>query len=162
VLADNLDNMPAKEEPKPEVDLYTLVKECAAAQDLESEECVVVLEHSGLSVDEFKAKFAAKLGYLAKKEPLSAAAKTCHELMASLNGKRAGESADELSALSDKINYVCHKALVESRMSPGQFWTKYRLKTHPASAAARVASVTRAVRSAARGARTNRPAPPGV
>jgi hypothetical protein len=36
VLADNLDNMPAKEEPKPEVDLYTLLKECAATQDLES------------------------------------------------------------------------------------------------------------------------------
>jgi hypothetical protein len=125
-LADNLDNMPAKEEPKPEVDLYTLVKECAATQDFESEECVVALEQSGLSVDEFKAKFAAKLGYLVKTEQLSAAAKTCHELMASLNGKRAGESEAELSALSDKINYVCHKALVESRMSPGQFWTKYR------------------------------------
>jgi hypothetical protein len=36
VLADNLDNMPAKEETQPEVDLYTLVKECAATQDLES------------------------------------------------------------------------------------------------------------------------------
>jgi hypothetical protein len=46
--------------------------------------------------------------------------------MASLNGKRAGESAAELSALSDRINYVCHKALVESRMSTSQFWTKYR------------------------------------
>ncbi len=59
VLADNLDNMPAKEEPKPEVDLYALVKECAATQDFESEECVVALEQSGLSVDEFKANFAA-------------------------------------------------------------------------------------------------------
>ena len=126
VLADNLDNMPAKEEPKPEVDLYALVKECAATGDLESEECVVALEQTGLSLDEFKAKFAAKLGYLAKKDEMSAATKTCRELMASLNGKSAGESAAELSVLSDKINYVCHKALVESRMSPAQFWTKYR------------------------------------
>lgn len=39
VLADNLDNMPAKEEPKPEVDLYALAKACAATQDLPSDEC---------------------------------------------------------------------------------------------------------------------------
>jgi hypothetical protein len=126
VLADNLNSMPAKEEPKPEVDLYALVKECASTQDLESEQCVVALEQSGLSLDKFKANFAAKLGYLAKKEEMSAATKTCRELMASLNGKHAGESADELSELAEKINYVCHKALVESRMSPAQFWNKYR------------------------------------
>jgi hypothetical protein len=126
VLADNLDNMPAKEEPKPEVDLYALVKECAATQDLESEECVIAMEQSGLSLDEFKAKFAAKLGKLAKTDQTSAATKMCRELMASLNGKSAGESATELTELSDKINYVCHKAVVESRMSPAQFWNKYR------------------------------------
>ena len=44
------------------------MKECAATADLESEECVVALEQSGLSMEEFKAKFAAKLGYLAKAE----------------------------------------------------------------------------------------------
>ncbi len=126
VLADNLDNVPAKEEPKPEIDLYALVKECAVTQNLDSEECVVAIEQSGLSLDDFKAKFAAKLGYLAKKDELSEATRTCRELMASLNGKSARESADELSALSEKINYVCHKALVESRMSPAQFWTKSR------------------------------------
>jgi len=120
VLADNL------EEPKPEADLYALVKECAATQDLESEECVVAMEQSGLSLDEFKAKFAAKLGRLAKTDQMSAATKMCRELMASLNGKSAGESATELTELSDKINYVCHKAVVESRLSPAQFWNKYR------------------------------------
>ena len=122
VLADNLDNMPAKEEPKPEVDLYMLVKNCAATQDLESEECVVALEQSGLSLDDFKAKFAAKLGYLAKKDQMTAMMKTCLEYKAKLNGK----SAEELSDLVEKVNYVCGKALVESHMSAGQFWTKYR------------------------------------
>jgi hypothetical protein len=122
VLADNLDNMPAKEEPKPEVDLYSLVKDCAATQDLESEECVVALEQSGLSLDEFKAKFAAKLGYLAKKDEMTAMMKTCLEYKAKLNGK----SAEELSDLVEKVNYVCRKALVESHLSAGQFWTKYR------------------------------------
>jgi hypothetical protein len=122
VLADNLDNMPAKEEPKPEVDLYALVKECAATQNLESEECVVALEQSGLSLDEFKAKFAAKLGYVAKKAQMTEKMKACLELKKSLNGK----TADELSDLVEKVNYVCRKALVESQMSAGQFWSKYR------------------------------------
>src|SRR3989449_4788442 len=122
VLADNLDNMPAKEEPKPEVDLYALVKECAATQDLESEECVVALEQSGLSLDEFKAKIAAKLGYVAKKDQMTEKMKACLELKKSLNGK----SADDMSDLVEKINYVCRKALVESQLSAGQFWSKYR------------------------------------
>jgi len=122
VLADNLDNMPAKEEPKPEVDVYALVKECAATQDLESEECVVALEQSGLSLDEFKAKFAAKLGYPAKKDQLTSMMKTCLELKAKLNGK----SSDEMHDLVEKINYACRKALVESHMNAAQFWMKYR------------------------------------
>jgi len=122
VLGDNLDNLPAKEDPKPEVDLYALVKECAATQNLESEECVVALEQSGLSLDEFKAKFAAKLGYAAKKAHMTENMQACLELKKSLNGK----TADELSDLVEKVNYVCRKALVESQMSAGQFWSKYR------------------------------------
>src|SRR5437870_5678490 len=100
VLADNLDNMPAKEEPKPEVDVYALVKECAATQDLDSEECAVALEQSGLSLDEFKAKFAAKLAYLAKTDQMTVMMRNCLDLKAKLNGK----SADELHDLVEKIN----------------------------------------------------------
>ena len=122
VLADNLDNMPPREESQPEVDLYALLKECAATQDLESDECVAAIEQSGLSLEDFKAKFAAKLGALAKMDQMTATMKMCLELKASLNGK----SADELRDLVEKVNYVCHKALVESRMSPAQFWSKYR------------------------------------
>ena len=121
-LADNLDNLPSKVEPKPEVDLYALVKQCAATQNLESDECVIALEQSGLSLDEFKAKFAAELGYLAKKDQMTAMMKTCLELKASLNGKSAGDLHD----LVEKVNYACRKALVESHMNPAQFWTKYR------------------------------------
>src|SRR5437667_8675477 len=87
ILADNLDNMPAKEEPQPEVDVYSLVKECAATQNLESDACVAALEHSGLSLDEFKAKFAAKLGYLAKKDEMTAMMKKCLDLKTPLHGK---------------------------------------------------------------------------
>lgn len=125
VLADRLDDMPAKEEPQPEIDVYTLVKDCAATGDLESEECVVALEQSGLSLDDFKAKFAAKLGIekLAKRtDQMTSTMKACLELKASLNGK----SADELHDLVEKINYACRKALTESHMSAAQFWNKYR------------------------------------
>ncbi|HYV21835.1 MAG TPA: hypothetical protein VEN31_04205 [Candidatus Bathyarchaeia archaeon] len=122
VLADNLDNMPAKEDPQPEVDLYSLVKECAATQNLESDECAIALDKSGLSLDEFKAKFAAKLGYLAKKDEMTAMMKKCLELKTSLNGK----ASEELSDLVEKVNYACRKALAESHLNAGQFWTKYR------------------------------------
>lgn len=122
VLADNLDNMPVKEETQPEVDVYTLVKECAATQDLESEACVVALERSGLSLDDFKAKFAAKLGAIARKDQMTAMMKKCLELKASLNGK----SIDELHDLIEKVNYACGKALAESHLSAAQFWSKYR------------------------------------
>jgi hypothetical protein len=98
-LADNLDNMPAKEEPKPEVDVYALVKQCAATGNLESDECALALEQNGLSLEEFKAKLAAKLN---------------------------GNSPDELSGLVEKVNYTCGKALVESHMDTARFWTKYR------------------------------------
>jgi hypothetical protein len=122
VLADNLDNMPAKDEPQPEVDLYSLVKDCAATQDLESDECAVALEQSGLSLEDFKAKFAAKLGYLAKKDEMTTMMKSCLDLKAKLNGK----SPEEIADLVEKINYACRKALVESHMNPAQFWSKYR------------------------------------
>ena len=122
VLADNLDNMPAKEETQPEVDLHTLVKECAATQDLESEACVVALERSGLTLDEFKVKFAAKLGKVAKKDEMTALMKTCLDLKASLNGK----TAYQLHDLIEKVNYVCGKAFAESHLSAAQFWNKYR------------------------------------
>jgi hypothetical protein len=121
-LADKLDKVPAKEEPKPEVDPYALVKECAATQNLESDECVRAIDQSGLSLDDFKAKFAAKLEYLAKKDQMTAMMKTCLDVKAKLNGK----SADELYDLVEKVNSVCRKALVESHMSAGQFWAKYR------------------------------------
>ena len=122
VLADRLDDLPAKEEPQPEVDIYALVRECAATQDLESEECVVAIEQSGLSLDDFKAKFAPKLGNLAKKDQMTAKMKACLELKALLNGK----SAYDLHDLVEKINYACGKALAESHLSAAQFWNKYR------------------------------------
>ena len=121
-LADNLDNMPAKQDPTPDVDLHQLVKDCAATHNLESDECALAIEQSGLSLDEFKATFAAKLDKLAKKDQMTSTMKACLELKASLNGK----SPEEMGDLVEKINYTCHKALAESRMRAAQFWNKYR------------------------------------
>jgi hypothetical protein len=140
-LADNLDKMPAKQEPKPEVDLYAPVKECAATQNLESAECTVAIEQSGLSLDEFRAKFAGKLADLAKKDEMTAAMKTCLELKASLNGK----SVHELTDLVEKVNLACRKALVESHMSAGPVLVEVPLESAPLPAPPRPGSaMTRA------------------
>jgi hypothetical protein len=121
-LGDNLLNpLPA---PEPVVDIKALVKECAATQDLESEECLRAIEASGLSLEDFKAEWAYKLGKMAKthKDTKTSTMKECLELKAWLNGR----SADELVGKIEKVNYVCGKALKESQLSAAQFWSKYR------------------------------------
>ena len=47
--------------PEPKPDLYALLKECAATKDLDSDACARAIDASGLSPEDFKAKFAAKL-----------------------------------------------------------------------------------------------------
>ena len=59
-LAANVQMPRPKPEPKP--DLYALLKECAATKDLDSDACARAIDASGLSPEDFKAKFAAKLG----------------------------------------------------------------------------------------------------
>ena len=59
-LAANVQMPRPKPEPKP--DLYALLRECAATKDLDSDACARAIDASGLSPEDFKAKFAAKLG----------------------------------------------------------------------------------------------------
>ena len=59
-LAANVRMPRPKPEPKP--DLYALLKECAATKDLDSDACARAIDASGLSPEDFRAKFAAKLG----------------------------------------------------------------------------------------------------
>jgi hypothetical protein len=47
----------------------------------------------------------------------------CVDLRAQMS---SGKSVEHLADLAEKINTVCPKAIGESRMSPGQFWKKYR------------------------------------
>jgi len=48
--------------------------------------------------------------------------KACVDLRADMS---AGKSVEHLTELADKINYVCPKAIKESRLTPGQFWSKF-------------------------------------
>ena len=48
--------------------------------------------------------------------------KACVELRAAMSG---GKSVEDLSALAEKINFICPKAIRESKLSPGQFWWKF-------------------------------------
>jgi hypothetical protein len=58
-LAANVQMPQPKPEPKPE--LYALLKECAATKNIDSDECARAIDASGLSPEDFKAKFASKL-----------------------------------------------------------------------------------------------------
>ena len=123
------------EQPKPEKrpDAWALMKECAGTRDLESDACRRFIEATGLNGDEV-AHLAdgladpfgtAQQATADKKNSASGMTDTmkwCIDLRAQLGGKK---SVQELTALAEKINSVCPQAIKESRLSPGQFWSKY-------------------------------------
>ncbi|HUG07249.1 MAG TPA: hypothetical protein VMQ78_11955, partial [Candidatus Limnocylindria bacterium] len=53
---------------------------------------------------------------------LTEAMKACVELRSQMSGKKA---VYELTALAEKINSICPKAIKESRLTPGEFWSKF-------------------------------------
>ena len=122
------------EQPKPEkkVDAWALMKECAGTRDLESDACRHFVEATGLSGDEV-ARLAEGLASprteqqaTADKKSSTAAMtdtmKACVDLRAEMSG---GKAVEHLTELAEKINYVCPKAIKESRLTPGQFWSKF-------------------------------------
>lgn len=122
------------EQPKPEkkVDAWALMKECAGTRDLESDACRRFIEATGLSGDEV-ARLADGLASprteqqaTADKKSSTAAMtdtmKACVDLRAEMSG---GKAVEHLTELAEKINYVCPKAIKESRLTPGQFWSKF-------------------------------------
>jgi hypothetical protein len=122
------------EQPKPEkkVDAWALMKECAGTRDLESDACRRFVEATGLSGDEV-ARLAEGLASprteqqaTADKKSSTAAMtdtmKACVDLRAEMSG---GKAVEHLTELAEKINYVCPKAIKESRLTPGQFWSKF-------------------------------------
>jgi hypothetical protein len=122
------------EQPKPEKkpDAWALMKECAGTRDLESDACRRFIDVTGLSDDE-AARLADGLASPRIEQQATAdkksstpamtdAMKACVDLRAEMSG---GKSVEQLTALADKINYVCPKAILESRLTPGQFWSKF-------------------------------------
>jgi hypothetical protein len=121
-----------KSEKKP--DAWALMKECAGTRDLESDVCRRFVQATGLNGDEV-ARLADGLASprgeqqaTANKKVNTATGMTdtmqaCVDLRAEMS---AGKSVEHLEGLAEKINTVCPKAIAESRMSPGQFWKKYR------------------------------------
>jgi hypothetical protein len=122
------------EQPKPETkpDAWALMKECAGTRDLESDACRRFIDVTGLSGDE-AARLADGLASPRGEQQATAdkksstagmtdTMKACVDLRAEMSGKK---SVEQLTALAEKINYVCPKAMAESRLSPGQFWSKF-------------------------------------
>lgn len=122
------------EQPKPEKrpDAWALMKECAGTRDLESDACRRFIAATGLNEDEV-ARLADGLAdpygtvqATADKKSTSPVMtenmKYCVDLRAEMGGKK---SVEALTALAEKINSVCPKAIKESHLTPGQFWAKY-------------------------------------
>jgi hypothetical protein len=122
------------EQPKPEkkVDAWALMKECAGTRDLESDACRRFIDATGLSGDEV-ARLADGLASPRSEQQATADKKSsstamtdtmqaCVDLRSEMKGR---QSVEELSALAEKINSVCPKAIKESRLTPGQFWARF-------------------------------------
>ncbi|TMF55304.1 MAG: hypothetical protein E6I19_08495 [Chloroflexi bacterium] len=122
------------EQPKPEPktpDAWALMKECAGTRDLESDACRRFIDATGLAGDEV-ARLADGLASprgeqqatAETKSPATAVTETmqaCADLRSEMIGEK---STEQLADLAEKINNVCPKAIRESKLSPGQFWSK--------------------------------------
>jgi len=148
-LAANVQMPRPKPEPKP--DLYTLLRECAATKDLDSDECARAIDASGLSPEDFRAKFAAKLACISVsnndgtnpcpvKKPDCASASnqdktnpcakkptvqmtTAFKECIALRASMSGLPAHELTTKAERVYAVCRQALAESRLTVSQFWS---------------------------------------
>jgi len=123
-------NEQPKHEKRP--DAWALMKECAGTRDLESDACRHFTLATGLSGDEV-ARLADGLASPRGEQQATADKKNstsgmtdtmkwCVDLRAEMGG---GKSVEKLTALAEKINRVCPKAIKESRLTPGQFWSKF-------------------------------------
>ena len=123
------------EQPKPEPktpDAWALMKECAGTRDFESDACHRFVDATGLSGDDVarlaeglaspRAAREATADNKSRATAMTDTMKACVDLRSEMGG---GKSAEQLAALAEKINYVCPKAIRESKLSPGQFWSKF-------------------------------------
>jgi hypothetical protein len=123
------------EQPKVEKrpDAWALMKECAGTRDLESDACRRFITATGLNGDEV-ARLADGLAdpygtvpqATADKKGTGSVMTETMKACVALRGEMSGRKhVEELTALAEKINSVCPRAIKESKLSPGQFWSKY-------------------------------------
>jgi hypothetical protein len=123
------------EQPKPEKrpDAWALMKECAGTRNLETDACRRFIAATGLSGDEvarladglanpYGTEQQATADKKSSTSGMTETMKACVELRAEMSG---GNTVEELTAIAEKINSVCPKAIKESRLTPGQFWSKF-------------------------------------
>ena len=124
-------NEQPKQEKRP--DAWALMKECAATRDLESDACRRFITATGLNGDEV-ARLADGLSNpygtdqqaTADKKSTTTAMTETMKACVSLRGEMSGgHNVQELTALAEKINSVCPKAIKESKLTPAQFWSKF-------------------------------------
>jgi hypothetical protein len=125
-----LDPLAGQPKPEKKADAWALMKECAATRNLESDVCRHFIEATGLSGDD-AARLADGLASPRSEQQATAdkkaggmtdAMQACIDLRLEMSG---GKTVEHLTALAEKINKVCPRAIAESRLSPGQFWKKY-------------------------------------
>jgi hypothetical protein len=125
-----LDALAEKPKPEKRPDAWALMKECAGTRDLDSDACRRFIEATGLSGDEVARLadgLASPRGEQATADKsnsggMTEAMRACIDLRAEMS---RGKSAEDLTALAERINSVCPKAIRESRLTPGQFWSKF-------------------------------------
>lgn len=123
------------EQPKPEPktpDAWALMKECAGTRDLESDACRRFIDATGLSGDEVarlanglaspRGEQQATVDKKSRAVAMTDTMRACVELRAQMG---SAKSVEQLAALAEKINDTCPNAIRESRLTPGQFWSKF-------------------------------------
>ena len=132
-LMRKLDTLAEQRKPEPKTpDAWALMKECAGTRDLDSDACHRFVDATGLSGDDVarlaeglaspRAAREATADNKSRATAMTDTMKACVDLRSEMGG---GKSAEQLAALAEKINYVCPKAIRESKLSPGQFWSKF-------------------------------------
>ena len=131
-LMRKLDTLAEQRKPEPKTpDAWALMKECAGTRDLESDACRHFIDATGLGGDEVarladglaspRGEHEATADKKSRATTVTDTMKACVDLRSEM---ASGKSTEQLAALAEKINYVCPKAIRESKLSPGQFWSK--------------------------------------
>lgn len=138
------------EAPKPQPDLFTLMKACSMTHDPASEDCARALDASGLSSDDFWAKMHGKFGVTfcdqpqASNHPENDQPQECWPPFVDLQPAqttaitgvdglvkdcfakyRAAASRRGPSTMANAAAEACGKAIRESGLSPRDFFAKY-------------------------------------